>query len=90
MEYQIRVQDAQGKLVDQTPLYTELQSPTFVFRASNQTLEPQKSITETFNVADFFQLNKPNTYSVQVQRWLPRQLGTDVVKSNTVVVTVTP
>ncbi|MCU1269954.1 MAG: hypothetical protein JWN74_1248 [Acidobacteriaceae bacterium] len=89
-EYQIEVQDEQGQPIAQTPLYKELQNPGYVLRSTSLVLKPHESSKETFDVARFFELNTPGQYSIQVQRLIPRQLGTGVVKSNTVMVTVGP
>jgi hypothetical protein len=89
-EYQIEVHDEQGQPIAQTPLYKELQHPGYVLRSTSIVLKPHESSKETFDVARFFELNIPGQYSIQVQRPISRPLGTGVVKSNTVMVTVGP
>ena len=74
-EYQMDVRDEQGQPVAQTALYKNLQNPEFVFRSTTQILKPRESAKEQFNIAEFFDFTKPGTYSVQVQRLVPRQYG---------------
>ena len=90
MEYQIQVRDQQGQLVPSTVLYKQLQNPVYVFRLTTQILQPQQSATEIFDIAMFFDLNKAGTYSIQLQRLLPQELGKGSVSSNTLVLTITP
>jgi hypothetical protein len=88
-EYQIDVRDERGQVVAQTELYKQLQNPEYVFRMTNQILKPRESAKEQFNIGKFFDFTKPGTYSIQVQRLVPRQYGSGAVKSNTVVITIT-
>lgn len=87
-EYQIDVRDAQGQPVAQTALYKDLQNPEYVFRLTNQILKPQESAKEQFDIGKFFDFTKPGTYSVQVQRLVPRQYGSGAVKSNVIKLTI--
>lgn len=89
-EYQMNVRDEQGQPVAQTALYKNLQNPEYVFRLTTQILKPQESAKEQFNIGEFFDFSKLGTYSVQVQRLVPRQYGSGAVKSNTVVITLRP
>jgi hypothetical protein len=88
-EYQIDVRDAKGQAVAPTALYKELQNPQFVFRLTSQILKPEESSKEEFNIDKFFVFDNTGTYSIQVQRTIPRQVGSGAVKSNTVVITIT-
>ena len=90
IEYQIDVRDANGQPVSQTALYKQLQNPSSIFRLTSQILKAGESATEQFNIADFFDFSSLGTYSIQVQRPVPRQIGSGVVKSNIIEVTMTP
>ena len=87
-EYQMDVRDAQGQPVAQTALYKDLQNPQYVFRLTTQILKPQESAKEQVDIGKFFDLTKPGTYSVQIQRLVPRQYGSGTVKSNIVKLTI--
>jgi hypothetical protein len=62
-EYQIKVQDEQGKPIAQTPLYKQLQNPGYALRSTTLVLKPQESSKETFDLALFFELRMPGKYS---------------------------
>src|SRR5256885_8000553 len=88
MEYQIKVQDEQGKPVTQTPLYKEVQNPGYVFRSTSLEINSPAKRRSILHV--FFELGMPGKYSIEVQRLLPRQLGPDIVKSNAIMLTIIP
>jgi len=54
----------------------------------SKTLQPGESISGIIHVSEFFDLSSPGIYQVQITRDIPKELGTGVVTSNTVEITV--
>lgn len=93
MEYEFDVRDAQGRPAAETALLKRIKDtshPFVIYRLTKEILKPHQSSTERVNMSDYFDLSVPNTYSIGINRQLPKPLGAGIVKSNTVVITITP
>ena len=54
------------------------------------TLPPRASYEKDLNLNRLFALTEPGTYTVELQKRIPKHLGSGVVRSNKVTVTITP
>ena len=93
MEYQFNVRDSTGQIVAETQAFQRMKDTSrgvFVFRMTAELLNPQHSQKETFAVTEYYQINSPGKYSIQMLRRIPPQIGNGMVQSNTITITVTP
>ena len=90
--YRARVLDSKGKPVSETENFRKLRegarSELFSTRFITKVLKPNESFTDTIEVSYLYELAKPGAYTVQIERDIPRELGSGVVKSNIVKMTV--
>jgi len=56
----------------------------------NRTIKAGETLTEEQNIGRLFDLSRPGKYSVRVLRHAPDAASPEVVKSNTIVIRVTP
>lgn len=91
-DYFVEVRDGQGNLVPDTKRKQELRCGEGLVAGRNImiTLEPHESTEDEIAVSELSDITQPQKYSVQIQRQVPKQLGTGVIKSNRITITVTP
>ncbi len=81
---EILIRDGSGNVIP------PIQNPQTVFRSSGSSIvvKPGKDYTESFNISKQFDLTKPGQYSLQIEKKDPS--SNTVVKSNILVLTITP
>jgi hypothetical protein len=80
------VQDAQGRPVPKRIF----KHPEFRTGSPlNRTLAPGESVTEEQEVSRLYDFSEPGKYTIQVAMRIPKELGSGMVASNSVTVTVT-
>lgn len=90
-DYKVDVRDAQDHLAPETEYKRELKCSFHVTfgRRMLRVLKPQKSFDDEIFVNELYDLRRPDKYTIQVSRTVPKELGSGTVKSNTITVTVT-
>jgi len=90
--YTFEVLDAEGYPAPETEWMREWKNPGRR-RSGHGVIAPVKtgvSWKEQLRISDFYDLSRPGTYTIQVERKLPEELGTGTVTSNTITITVLP
>jgi len=93
MEYDFDVRDSGKKAAPMSPQLKRMRDPAHphgVFRLFGKVLQPQESLRETVTISEYYDMSKPGTYTIRLQREIPEQVGKGVVKSNAVSVKITP
>jgi hypothetical protein len=90
-DYPVQVRDESGKLAAETDYQRHLNCNARFAESRNilVALKPQESREDEIIINQLFQLNSPGNYSIQVSRRIPKELGPEAIKSNTVTITVT-
>jgi hypothetical protein len=92
--YRIHVLDAEGKPAPETSLLRVMNGedygpPLYTKTGFAIPLAPGKTLSDGMIVNKFYDLRKPGTYTIQVERYIDWQTK-DVAYSNSITVTVTP
>ena len=86
------MRNEKGNLVSETPYKRQLRcAPSGLLEESRNmlvTLKPQESREEEIVVTRLFELGLPGTYSIEVWRKVPEQLG-GAIQSNVLTITMT-
>ena len=91
-DYELVVTDQQGSRALEKPLKTQMacsSANVSVGRDIIIVLKPGQSTQETVCISDIDDLSAPGVYTIQLQRVVPKELGSGVAKSNVITVTVT-
>ena len=92
-DYLVEVRDEQGKMAPDTEFGRRRKAPGSI-SVSTATplymLKPREVLKDEIVVNRFHDMSVPARYAISVTRAIPEELGSGVVKSNTVTVTVTP
>lgn len=93
-DYRTEVRDTRGMLVRETEYLRKLKEDLknglpMTTRNILVTLKPQETCQDTIEVSSLYEVSPPGAYTVQVERDLPPELGKGVVKSNTIIATIT-
>jgi hypothetical protein len=59
-------------------------------KAVNRTISRGESLTQEQRVSALYDMSRPGKYTIQVSRRIPEALGSGIVKSNTITVTIIP
>jgi hypothetical protein len=90
--YRATVLDATGKPVPETENFRrmkeKLKSEPYTSRNILVALNPQETCQDSIDLGYLYELAQPGTYSVQIERDMPPELGTGVVNSNIVKISV--
>jgi len=91
-DWVLDVRGSDGTIVPDTGLARKIKAATKGAHQRNfiARLKPGESREDTIEVSAFRDMSQPGEYKIRVQRQLPPELGTGIVTSNTIVVTVTP
>jgi hypothetical protein len=91
-DYLVEVRDGKGRMARDTELGRKLKDPgtVRVSSAPLYPLKPQESLKDEIAVGKLYEVSNPGEYTISVARPIPEELGTGVVKSNTITVTVKP
>lgn len=89
-DYPLEVRDESGNLAPETDYRRHLNCNARFNESRNilVTLKPHESREDEIIINQLFQLNSPGNYSVQVSRKIPKELGSEPIKSNTLTITV--
>jgi hypothetical protein len=91
-DYKVEVRDARGKSIAPTELARKLNASGSVRVAPSNVLYPLAPgaiLVDEIVVSKLFEMALPGRYAIQVTRQVPQDLGTGVVKSNSITVNVT-
>jgi len=91
-DYLLEVRDGEGQLVPETEYKRDLtcRGAGHVSIGKNivRLLKPHESFEDQFLLNQSYDLSRPDDYSIQVIRPISTELGTGVVKSNTIFITL--
>jgi hypothetical protein len=59
-------------------------------KAVNRTISRGETLTQEQRVSALYDMNRPGKYTIQVSRRIPEALGSGIVKSNKITVTIIP
>jgi hypothetical protein len=92
-DYMVEVRDANGNMAPDTDFGRRQKDPASV-KVSSATplysLKPGESLHDEIQIERLYKISGPGKYSIQASRTVPEEMGSGVVKSNMVNVTVTP
>lgn len=90
--YLVEVRDGQGRVARDTDLGRKLKDPGTVVVSSAPILplKPGESLKDEIVVSKLYEMSGPGQYTVSVARPVPGELGTGLVHSNTITITITP
>lgn len=81
--YTLDLEDSAGQPVTRRP-------PPATFNAEFGTLKPGNSMSDDINLSRLFRLTHPGDFTLQVSRFVPKELGGGVIKSNKITITLVP
>ena len=84
-DYQMDVTDESGRPVTRTVKCERVMGMYKVIR-----IEPKGTFAEDLEISEYRDFSKPGKYSVQLARKIPIWLGTGIVRSNKIMITVKP
>ena len=90
-EYMVEVRDDQGRMAPESDFNRKLKAPGSARIITNSPiypLQPHKTLKQQIVVSGLYEMSTPTRYSISVSRTVPEELGSGVIKSNTVTVIV--
>jgi hypothetical protein len=90
-DYPVQVRDETGNLAPETDYQRHLKCNARFTESRNilVVLKPQESRQDEIIINQLFDLSVPGTYSVQASRTIPKELGPEPIKSNTITISIT-
>lgn len=90
LDYAFEVRDGQNKVPPETDFARKSKGRPYYGNDTVFTLQPGESLPKALLVVTkFYDMSRPGKYTIQVSRVVPKDLGSGMVKSNTITVTVT-
>jgi hypothetical protein len=92
-DYIVDVRDSRGNVAPDTDFGRKQKDPATVkvsVATPMYSLKPGESLRDEIQIERLYKISSLGRYNIQVSRIVPEEMGSGVVKSNTVNVTVTP
>lgn len=90
-DYTFEIRDSKGQSATETDFKRDLKCATrsTAGRRIIRTLKPHESFEDELFVSQAYVMSRPDDYSIQAARGIPKELGRGIVKSNSVIITIT-